>query len=439
MEVLDKISRELEKINADDYVISQAKSNASHVKFANSKIVKTGVETLNLIDLFVVKKKRIVTTSIHKTDDKNIKETVQKVKKFLKLVPENKNYVGIAEGPFKYIEIDDSYDKRVGKEDIVEHVEKAISVAESLGIKRCAGVLDAYDIYLSLLTSNNVRASDKATKLYFSIRCHKTKDASGHMTACSRVLSKFDTEKVAEHAARIASLGKGKKNLSPGNYDIIFEPLPMADLLNTVMDSASIFSVEANISFFKGLLNKKVASSKVTLADDATMRNGFNSAMFDQEGVPTQRTEVIKNGILKSFLHNTSTAKRHKTKTTANAGLISPSPFNIVLEPGDFRKDEIFREMKRGLYITNLWYTRFQNYATGDFSTIPRDGAFIVENGEIKQAVKNIRISENILNLLKNVSALGRKSYQIKSWEAETPVTLPLTLVKNCRITKPEN
>ena len=295
MEVLDKISKRLEKIDVDDYVISQAWSDASHVKFANSKIVKTGVETLDLINLFVTKKKRIVTTSIHKTDEKSINKIVEAVRKFLRLVPENKNYRGIAKGPFKYNEIKDSFDKKVSKANIVEQVKKAMGVADNLGIKRSAGVLDSYDINLNLLTSNNIKISDKATKLYFSIRCHKNKDASGHMTACSRTLSKFYVEDAAKHAARIANLVRERKSLNPGKYDIIFEPLPMADLLNPVMDSASVFSVEANISFFKGMLNKKVASDKVTLVDDATTRNGFNSSKFDAEGVPAQKTKIINN------------------------------------------------------------------------------------------------------------------------------------------------
>ena len=165
------------------------------------------------------------------------------------------------------------------------------------------------------------------------------------------------------------------------------------------------------------------------------MPNGFNSCRFDEEGVPTEKTKIIENGILKTYLHNTSTAKKYKTRTTANAGLIAPRSFNIVF---DCKKGDIF-DVKEGIYITNVWYTRFQNYATGDFSTIPRDGAFLVKNGKIVQSLKGLRISDNMLNLLKNVQCCNKKVWQIKSWEAETPTFTPEVLVDNINITKPEH
>jgi PmbA protein len=136
---------------------------------------------------------------------------------------------------------------------------------------------------------------------------------------------------------------------------------------------------------------------------------------------------------LRTYLHNTSTAKKYKVKTTANAGLIGPSPSNLILEG---KKGNPF-DIDNGIYVTNVWYTRFQNYATGDFSTIPRDGMFLIENGEICGPINGLRISENMLNLLKNISVFGKNPQQITSWEAEIPVITPDVLIKNVRFTKP--
>jgi PmbA protein len=121
------------------------------------------------------------------------------------------------------------------------------------------------------------------------------------------------------------------------------------------------------------------------------------------------------------------------TETTANAGLIAPRSFNILF---DCKKGDVF-DVKEGIYITNVWYTRFQNYANGDFSTIPRDGAFLIKNGEIVQSLKGLRISDNMLNILKNIKYSNKKVIQIKSWEAEIPTFTPEVLVNNVNITKP--
>jgi PmbA protein len=109
------------------------------------------------------------------------------------------------------------------------------------------------------------------------------------------------------------------------------------------------------------------------------------------------------------------------------------------MDPGDMTKDEMFKDLKRGLYLTNTWYTRFQNYATGDFSTIPRDGIFLIENGEVKESWKEIRLSDNVLKLLANFAGISKERQQVHWWlEAEPPSMSPYVLAKNVQITRPE-
>ena len=94
------------------------------------------------------------------------------------------------------------------------------------------------------------------------------------------------------------------------------------------------------------------------------------------------------------------------------------------------------RQVKRGLIITNVWYTRFQNYETGDFSTIPRDGMFLIENGKVTGAVKELRVSDNLISILKNISAIGKEPESVFGWEVEIPTVTPPVLVKGVRVTK---
>jgi len=181
-------------------------------------------------------------------------------------------------------------------------------------------------------------------------------------------------------------------------------------------------------------IGNKVAVENFTLRDIGNLPNGYNTRKFDDEGVPTRSTEIISNGVLKTYLFNTSYARKYNRETTANAGLVMPHPWNLYVEPGDF-SDDIF-DIPHGIYVTNVWYTRFQNYVTGDFSTIPRDGIFIIKNGEIKGAIKNIRISDNVIRMLKNVDAIGKNVEQIHWWEAEIPVFTPYIRIREVGITK---
>jgi len=440
IELAHYLKKKLQEAGAQDLVIEAGKSRASHLKFVNNKIAKTGTEGLVDIGVFAVKDKKIVSTALKEFTKPGVDRLAKNVGKFFGHMQANENYRAIAKGPFKYKEIPDTYDKKVMEleDEQVDLVEKGINAALAAGAKRTAGVFEIEEDEIFLLTSNDVEVRDKGTTLYFSIRAFADKNASGHMTASSRILKNFDVERAGEFAGSIA-----KKALNPkpgvfGKYDIIFEPLSFAAILDRIIDATSIFDVEAGISCFANKLNKTIASPIVKLIDDGSLLGGYDSSKFDAEGVPTQKNIVIDKGILKTYLHNTSTALRYNTKTTANAGLIAPSPHNAILEPGKITKDKLFESVKNGIYITNVWYTRFQNYNTGDFSTIPRDGIFLIENGKIKHPISNIRVSDNLINMLKNISSIANDPKQIYSWEVSVPVITPTVLVKNVNITKPK-
>ncbi|RLF43269.1 MAG: hypothetical protein DRN29_10370 [Thermoplasmata archaeon] len=116
---------------------------------------------------------------------------------------------------------------------------------------------------------------------------------------------------------------------------------------------------------------------------------------------------------------------------------MSPTPWNAFVSSGDSRIKEMMEEIKEGIYVTNVWYTRFQNYVTGDFSTIPRDGTFLLKDGEIECPIKEIRISDNMRKILLNIASLSHKKEQIYWWEVDVPVFAPHALIKGVKITKP--
>lgn len=430
--------RQLRKKGADDVVVSASSDEIAQLKFSNSRISTTQSWQSERLNIFLAIDKRLVSTSIREMSAAAADDAIARMLKFAKAAVPNKEYSGIASGPFSYNDIKDTYDPAIVElgEGAVDVLKSAIDVAHRNGAKRTAGILEMHSNSAYLLTSGGVEAEDRGTKAYFSLRAFVDKYASGHHTCNSRVLRKFTPEASAERAAVIAKQAVSPKSGEPGIYDVIFAPLPFANLLESVGKAASIFNVESKLSCFAGKLGKKVGSEGVTLVDDATLPNGFDSVKFDEEGVPTQRNVIIEKGVLKTYLHNTSTARRHKVKTTANAGLVAPTPFNLVLQNGNLNKEEMIRQVKRGLIVTNVWYTRFQNYEAGDFSTIPRDGIFLVENGKVTGPVKELRISDNLIRILQGISAVGSEQEQVFGWEVEVPTSTPSVLVKGVKVTK---
>jgi PmbA protein len=420
----------------DDVIISLSNTKKTQLKFANSNIVATQSWQSRQIEMFISYKKRILTTQLLEFSKKSADELVKKAMAFVKTLEPKEEYAGIAKGPFKYKKSEKGYDKKIAEMDSesVGIVESAMNSAVEQGAKRCAGVFEFTDSSEYLLGSNSVEAEQKGTGVYLSVRAFCEKDASGYCNEVGTTLNGFKPERAGSEAGATAKLALNPKKLEPGKYDLIIEPYPFANLIESVGHSASIFNVESGWSFLSGQLGKQVAAKGVSIYDDATMPYGLSSSEFDSEGVPSRKTALVEDGILKHYLHNTSTAKKYKTETTANAGLIVPEPTNLVINTGRISKQEMLSSFS-GLLITNIWYTRFQNYLTGDFSTIPRDGIFLYKNGKIVNPVKSIRISDNILNMFRNIADLTKEQKQNYGWEVETPVFCGSALMKGINIT----
>ena len=430
MENLNLLKKRLLEKGVQDLVLKHISTDETMIKFVDNKIVKTGIETNSAIDIFAAKDKKLVATTIKEFDEKTINDSVNKIIDFLKTSQVNKSYVGIPENKYEYKKIENIYDKQIENIDSVEIVKNSIDKALE-NSKRTSGTFESSINNISILTSTGIEKEFKSSSLYLSLRAFATKDASGHKTATSSILKNFNYENAGKEAGEIAKQSLNPEEGEPGNYDIVFSPLAFAPILDNIGDATSIFNVEAGMSFFTNKLGKKLGD--FNLIDDGTLQNGVGSTPFDEEGHPTQKTELIKDGEFKTYLHNTSSAIRHNTKSTGNAGIISPSAHNLVLDG----KQGNPMDIDKGIYISNVWYTRFQNYSTGDFSTIPRDGMFLIKNGQIDKPIKNLRVSENVLNMLNNIEIFGKDKEQITSWEADTPCYLAPLRIKNVKLTKP--
>jgi PmbA protein len=94
------------------------------------------------------------------------------------------------------------------------------------------------------------------------------------------------------------------------------------------------------------------------------------------------------------------------------------------------------REMKHGIILTSNWYTRFTNYRTGEFSTVPRDGAYLVENGRVKKPLSGLRVSDSLERMFSSVKLLSKEREWIEWWEVDTPTLTPWVLVDGVNVTR---
>ena len=424
-------------LGADEVVAKTTFGRYRQIRFSNNQIDISTAWNTYITEVHLSWKKRFVGTEIQ--DFQNADKVMENLFKLAKVSKENPTYGGLAGGTFKYQK--PSADTKIREfENPTKYVFEALDAAkrevgEDVNV---GGTLFARYEDVNLVSSEGPTGEDARSSIELSVRAFSQRDASGHGVECSSSLKDFEPAKAGEKAGTIAKLARNPKQGEEGKYSIIFDPLIFGSLLGTWGTMASAYYVMIKFSVFADKLGEKVASDIVTLRDKPAQYSVDNRA-FDDEGVPLQENVIIKRGVLNTLLHNTSTAKIFKTKTTGNAGLVSPRTWNIEMDPGDVSRDALFSQVKRGLYLTNTWYTRFQNYATGDFSTLPRDGIFLIENGEITQSLKDLRLSDNALRLLNQISGISKERQHVRWWgfESVTPALAPYVLAEDIQMSKP--
>jgi PmbA protein len=431
----EEIVKKAKGLGADEIIAKTTFAKYRQVRFSNNQVDITVAWNDYVTDVAMAWKKRIVATQIRNFQD--VDGSVKRLFDLAKVSKENPLFGGFAKGNFKYAE--NKADKKLQElEDPTEYVSEAIDAArKEIGSEIDSGGIlftKFEDVYL--VSSEGPVGVDSRSAIELSIRAFAEREASGHGVECGSTLKDFSPSRAGTKAGKIAKLAKNPKLGEEGVFDVVYDPLIFGSMLSVWGRMSSAFAVMVQMSVFANKLGQKVAPEIVTLKDNPAAYS-LNNCVFDDEGVPTRENTMIEHGLLKSYLHNTSTAKLFKAESTGNAGLVFPMPWSLEMEPGNIDKDALFKEVKRGLYLTNTWYTRFQNHAKGDFSTIPRDGIFLIENGEIKQSLKDIRISDNVLSLLGNIAAISKERQHVHWWgEANPPSLAPYVLIKNVHITK---
>ena len=322
-------------------------------------------------------------------------------------------------------------------ESAAEHAEAIIEGASSLTSRAMvAGVLTFEYGHRIVVTSRGASFAEEKTALKTYARVI-VDDVSGQWAFTSSRLDERGLRRVGEKAAYYALEARRRVHVEVGRYTAILGPLVVGNLMDMLAFMASGYAVLTGMSIFVNRrLGERIGSEKITVYDAPHRRELPGATGFDDEGVATRDKPIVEKGVVKNLLHNSRTAKALDDQLTGNAGYIVPSAWNLVIEPGDVKLEEMIAETKRGLLVTNNWYTRFQNFVEGVFSTVTRDALLYIENGEVKGGTARLRIADTYTNLLSNIVEVSRETEQVEWWEIETPTIAPYIKVEKLNFTK---
>ncbi|MFX0121839.1 MAG: TldD/PmbA family protein [Candidatus Hodarchaeota archaeon] len=438
--ILEKSLRYLEKTSPEDVIVYGNDNINFQIRFTRNDIIVSKRWANIELGFFYVKDKKMAATEISDISSLElIYHTLDDLIKFSRALPPKEDYGGIAEGPFEYQSVPDLYDEKIMdfSDKAVDQIEQGLNSALEAGAKHSAGILEWGYSNHKTLTNHAIDVTEIFSRFEFLIRSFVEPTESGQGMSVGRMLRSLDTLQAGNTAGTIAVLARGAKSGKAGIYNSLLSPTVVADIIAGTVKNANPFTIEIGQSWLKDKVGEQVASNLFSAYDNAVIPDALGSRKADMEGVPSQTTNILEKGVLKNLIHNTSTANKTDTETTANAGIIVPQNSNIMIKPGNYSFKEMIDECRKPtIYVTSNFYTRTTNAAEGTFSTIPRDGMFLIEKGEIKKPIRELRISDTFPNLVNNIIAVQNKTRQIKWWvEVTTPTLAPAMLIENVNFT----
>lgn len=210
----------------------------------------------------------------------------------------------------------------------------------------------------------------------------------------------MDAQQVGRIAAERTVRRLNARQIATTQVPVLFEAPIASGLLGSFVGAVSGGSLYRKSSFLLDQMDKQIFSPHINISDVPDIRKGLASSPFDDEGVRTQRRNIVENGVLRGYFLGSYSARKLGMRTTGNAG----GNHNLILQSGELDFNGLLKQMGRGLLVTEL-LGQGVNQVTGDYS---RGAAgFWVENGEIQYPVQEITIAGNLKDMFRNIVAVG--------------------------------
>jgi PmbA protein len=311
---------------------------------------------------------------------------------------------------------------------VVDMVGQMLEGAELHPAEVTAGSASLSSATITLANSHGVRYTSRHTGVSLSLEAiHK--QSTGYEFDHSCFLEKVDPVNVGEKATFFAVESDNGKDIATGEYEILLSPLAYGELLgNVFVPALSGRNVHAGRSRLSQSLGKSVADPSITMYDDPLLQKANGSVHWDAEGIPAQRTDFIKEGLLETFAYDLKTAYRFNKTSTASAirggygGLPSIGHHNFIV---DGKREEVADD--RVLYIHNVVGAHTANPMSGDFS-VELSNAFWMKAGEYEEPIRSAMLTGNVFDLHHEISGLSKESREIGS------MILPSVKINNQRI-----
>ncbi len=225
-------------------------------------------------------------------------------------------------------------------------------------------------------------------------------------------LKSFDVDKFTTKIVDNTVSKFGASSIPSSTYKVVLQNEVVCSLLRVYQNVFSANAVKNKVSFLEGKLQTKVFGDNINIEDNPFLENAPVMSSFDDEGVATKKNIVVENGVLKTYLHNLSTAAFYNVKSTGNGykqsvnSSVGVSFNNLCLKPGNSSFNQLLEEVNNGVLITDITGLHAGvNQISGDFNV--QCNGYLIENGKRTKPVTLIILSGKFQDVFNNVKLLG--------------------------------
>jgi predicted Zn-dependent protease len=397
--------RALAMATAEATRVTLQSGTRGNTRFAVNQISTAGDNFNTTVTVRSLFGRRSANVTTNKLDDDGLRYAVETSERLARLAPEDPEEMSEL-GP-------QQYDESPGWSDATAALEptgRATAVRAITEATRAAG-LDGTG-YLETTAGSFAVANSKGlfayargtgTALTTTVR---TRDGtgSGWAGASHHDFSRLDPASLGTRAIEKARLSTNPVAVEPGRYTVILEPTAVANLLQLVGFALNARNADEGRSFFSkpgggNKIGMKIVDERVTIISDP-LDPEAPANTFTGEGLPTKRTVWVENGVVRNLSYDRYWAQKSGRE---------PVPFvgSIRMNGGTSSIDEMIASTPRGILVTRFWYIRSVDPRTILYTGLTRDGTFLIENGKISRAIKNLRFNESPIFMLNNLEAMG--------------------------------
>jgi predicted Zn-dependent protease len=393
-------------------VIVQQGSSAV-TRFANSFIHQNVADDWQRVRLKVVTEGRLATGVTNRLDAGSLDRLVEDTLLAATYRPVDPDWPGLCP-PEAWLTVDDDhYDKDTHAADPAARAEVVKAFVDAGPELEAAGFCST-DGWTTFFANTDDHRAEGQASLATIEAIHRTAPAEdgwradGRGWQSSSRLGDLDGAAAGRVAAEKARAGAGAVDLEPGSYEVVLEPAAVADVVEFLAQGFDAKTYREGRSFVRA--KKLQFDPDISIWDDALDPRAIGVS-FDAEGTPKAAVDLVLEGVSNALVHDRRTAAKAKVRSTGHAveggETWGPMPSNLFLGEGDRSPGDLVASVRRGLLVTEFWYTRTLDPKTMVVTGLTRNGTFLIEDGAVVGPVRNLRFTQSYVDALAPGNVLG--------------------------------